>query len=381
MEETPLAFAHGSHSYSDADAIKRLEQKVAELAVKLEATSEVQAKSGEGQAVFSWDKELTAAFPQEAKEFERNLHGGFNEDVETGIVYTGIPGYGLCSISSDLKTWSKLGSDNRLKGNIHGIVVFKHKGETLIAVAQNEDARVLVVSLDGTVLQQLDIPVGGEFDFDSANAYYSNRPSRTRAPAYKPSFACTDVTYLEDRLYVVTGYCDGDFVLTASDDGTGAFQWGPTAWGGKGDGPAQFQTAHGVFAHDGHIFVANREAHQVLKFTKDGKLVTQLPDIPDNARICNVAYADDHQYFVMNALEPIRHQPHKTASIYAHSGEDLLSTIYPGSLGIPVLKHIHHVWPHYVEQGDGTRQLYLLVSGWCNGKFAVLKHEPQIGEK
>ena len=34
----------------------------------------------------------------------------------------------------------------------------------------------------------------------------------------------------------------------------------------------------------------------MLKFTKDGKLVTQLPDIPDNARICNVAYADDHQY-------------------------------------------------------------------------------------
>ena len=35
MEETPLAFAHGSHSYSDADAIKRLEQKVAELAAKV----------------------------------------------------------------------------------------------------------------------------------------------------------------------------------------------------------------------------------------------------------------------------------------------------------------------------------------------------------
>ena len=98
-----------------------------------------------------------------------HLAGGFNEDVETGIVYTGIPGYGMCSISPDLKTWSKLGSDERLKGNIHGIVVFKHKGETYIAVAQNEDSRVLVVGLDGTVLQQLDIPTGGEFNFDAAN--------------------------------------------------------------------------------------------------------------------------------------------------------------------------------------------------------------------
>ena len=147
--------------------------------------------------------------------------------MDTGIVYTGIPGYGLCSISPDLKTWRRLGSDERLKGNIHGIVVYKHKGTTYIAVAQNNDSRVLVLGLDGSVLQQLDIPTGGEFDFGPANgadtclihthahttkaasdsqmtpstfcththththtpAYYPNRPSRTRKPAYKPSFA------------------------------------------------------------------------------------------------------------------------------------------------------------------------------------------------
>ena len=47
-----------------------------------------------------------------------------------------------------------------------------------------------------------------------------------------------------------------------------------------------------------------------------------------------------------------------------------------GELGIPVLKHLHHVWPHYVTGADGERQLYLLVQGWSRGKFAVLKHEP-----
>ena len=31
------------------------------------------------------------------------MHGGFNEDPKTGIVYTGITGYGLCAISPDLK--------------------------------------------------------------------------------------------------------------------------------------------------------------------------------------------------------------------------------------------------------------------------------------
>ena len=41
-----------------------------------------------------------------------------------------------------------------------------------------------------------------------------------------------------------------------------------------------------------------------------------------------------------------------------------------------MLKHLHHVWPHYVTGADGERQLYLLVQGWSRGKFAVLKHEP-----
>jgi hypothetical protein len=54
----------------------------------------------------------------------------------------------------------------------------------------------------------------------------------------------------------------------------------------------------------------------------------------------------------------------------------VVSTIDPGSLGIPVLKHLHHTWPHYVTMPDGTKQLYLLVHGWSAGKFAVLKHEP-----
>jgi len=66
------------------------------------------------------------------------MHGGFNEDTDTGIVYTGIPDYGLCSLSQDLKTWNLVGTDPILRGNIHGIVVFKHGGETLIATAMND---------------------------------------------------------------------------------------------------------------------------------------------------------------------------------------------------------------------------------------------------
>jgi hypothetical protein len=197
---------------------------------------------------------------------------GFNEDEDTGIVYTGIPGYGLCAISPDLTTWTVLGDDPRLKDNIHGIVVFKHGGQSWIAVAQNDSQRVLIIGLDGSIKQQLSKPTGGEFEFDEANAYYSNRPAKQcpwQEDRSDPTFACTDVTYLDGKLYVVTGYCDGDFVLTASEEG-GEWKWGPTAWGGKGDAPGKFQTAHGIFAHADHVYVANREAHQVVQFTKDG---------------------------------------------------------------------------------------------------------------
>lgn len=397
--------------------------------------------TGQGDAVFSWDERLTAAMPAEAKKYEKDLHGGFAEDAKTNKVYTGIPGVGLFEISPDLTTWRKIGSDGRLLDNIHGLTVFEHDGRTTLALAQNDAQRVLLVGLDGNVQQELSRPRGGEFAHDEANAYYSER----RASSAPKIFCCTDVCYLDGKLYVATGYSEGDFVLTASpasSKSTTTWAWGGggasgegVAWGGKGDRGGQFRTAHGIFAHGGHVYVANREAYQVIKFTKHGQLVEVLPEIPVGARICNVAYAERHAFFVMNALAPLGgagglpSTPNRTAPIYVHSGAELLSTVDAGALGIPVsertrsgvgsgcahvgcqalsgslptlltphcrtphasrlsrshtplaslispvsqvLKHIHHVHPHYDPHGV----LYLLVHGWRDGKFAVLKHEP-----
>ena len=120
--------------------------------------------TGQGEFKFSWDKKLTAAFPKEAQEFEPGMHGGFNEDPETGIVYTGIPGYGLCSISPDLTTWKSIGTDIRLKDNIHGIAFFIHKKVKYLAVAQ-EGKRVLVLTLDGVIVSEIVKPKGTEFKF------------------------------------------------------------------------------------------------------------------------------------------------------------------------------------------------------------------------
>ncbi|MCM4172743.1 hypothetical protein DHD32_14720 [Arenibacter sp. TNZ] len=321
----------------------------------------MQAKlvTGQGDFIFSWDQDLTAAFPEEAHEFEPGMHGGFNEDPETGIVYTGIPGYGLCSISPDLTKWSTLGSDQRLKDNIHGIVFFIHKGQKYLAVAQ-EGKRVLVMTLDGTIVSEILKPTGTEFKFAPANEFFASKDS---------NFGVTDVTYLNGTLYVAHGYSAGDFVMTIKEKG-GVWSWGKLAWGGKGDNPGQFQTAHGIYAHKKHILVANRAAGQVVKFTKKGKFVETFNDIPEGSLVCNVAFTDEH-YF-LNALQAIGEQ--KSAPLYVHTGEKLVSTVIPGDLDIPVLTNIHQVWPHFVTK-NGTKQLYLLVHGWNKGKFAVLKME------
>ncbi|MEM6634104.1 MAG: hypothetical protein AAF694_30790 [Bacteroidota bacterium] len=164
--------------------------------------------TGQGDFVFSWDQEMTAAFPDDAKEFEEKMHGGFNEDPETGIIYTGIPGYGLCSISPDLKTWTKLGTDERLKDNIHGIVFFVHKGKKHLAVAQ-EGKRVLVLNLDGTIVSDILKPKGVEFDFVPANDFFKSNES---------NFGVTDVTYLDGTIYAAHGYSKGDFVMNISQN-------------------------------------------------------------------------------------------------------------------------------------------------------------------
>jgi len=98
-----------------------------------------------------FDEELTNFFPSDARKNEIDMHGGFNEDSDTGMVYTGIPGYGLCRISPDLKTWEKIGNDSLLEENIHGLVLFKHNDETLIAATLNDAERVLIVTLEGEI--------------------------------------------------------------------------------------------------------------------------------------------------------------------------------------------------------------------------------------
>jgi hypothetical protein len=323
-----------------------------------ESPEKIKLVTGQGDFIFTWDEGLTSAFPNEAIQFEKKMHGGFNEDSDTGIVYTGIPRYGLCSISADLRKWKTIGIDERLKDNIHGIVHFKHKGEKLLAIAQ-EGKRVLILTNEGEILSEILKPIGNEFEFDLANKFFSSKES---------NFGVTDVTYLDGIIYVAHGYSEGDFILTIEEK-NGIWRWGDLAWGGKGDLPGQFQTAHGIYAHENHIFVASRAAGEVVKFTKNGQFVNIFNNIPKGSLVCNLSYKSEH-YF-MNALQAIGDQ--KSAPIYVHTSNQLKSTIIPGDLEIPGLTNIHQVWPHIVINSNGLKELYLLVHGWNKGKYAVLK--------
>lgn len=317
--------------------------------------AKVKLVTGQGDYVFSFDKALTETFPEDAKPFEKDMHGGFTEDPETGVVYTGIPGYGLCEIQSNLSVWKRIGDDKRLKDNIHGIVFFVHKGEKLIAVAQ-EFKRILIVRTNGDVVSEITQPKGNEFDFRPVNDYFKLKEIK---------FGVTDVTYLDGVIYVAHGYSPGDFVLTITEK-NGQWKWGKLAWGGRGKAPGQFRTAHGIFAHNNKILVANRAGNQIVEFSKEGAYLGMFDQIPDKSLVCNISFKDEHFFF--NALKPIGNQ--KSAPIYAHTGEVLVSTVVPGDLDIPVLTNIHHIWPHNI--GD---QLYLLIHGWNQGKYAVLKLE------
>ena len=124
-----ISLCHGHHpsdgGSNDVDAkIEALTERLSMLEAATAKRYGVSQTTGQNGAVFSWDERLTAKFPAECAKHEADLHGGFNEDPATGKVYTGVPGVGLYAISADLETWTRIGSDERLKENIHGFVWF-----------------------------------------------------------------------------------------------------------------------------------------------------------------------------------------------------------------------------------------------------------------
>src|SRR2546428_343061 len=103
----------------------------------------------------------------------------------------------------------------------------------------NDAGKVFTTTLDGKLIYTLNTPTSAdEFDNPVVNDYFFGGGN----------FAPTDVEYLDGLYYVTTGYSELDFVLTARVLSLSPFKaiWNDLVFGGKGDGPGQFGTAHGI---------------------------------------------------------------------------------------------------------------------------------------
>jgi DNA-binding beta-propeller fold protein YncE len=180
-------------------------------------------------------------------------------------------------------------------------------------------------------------------------------------------FVPTDVEFLNNMYYITTGYSPLDYVLTAdvTSDPVNA-TWGKLAFGGKGDGPGQFGTGHGItIAPDGEtIAVADRPKSEIDMFSASGAFLNTL-NLPAGSFPCDIDFEGD--YAVVGCL----HGPdrEKGAPIYLLNGRDLVSTIMPKEdLGLDNFTHIHNA---VMTERNG--KIYIIAQAWNPGGFAVLE--------
>jgi hypothetical protein len=319
------------------------------------------AVSGQGKMKF---KLLYASerLPEEAQKVLKSAHGGFTVDNRRGKgeAYFALPGAGILQISADLKTIRLLNTPAEMKNvNLHNTTVWYREGRPYLTFPANDAGKVFTTTLDGALVHTLDAPTGKDnFNQPAVNEYFGRNEK----------FAPTDVDYLDGLLYVTTGYSKLDFVLTARVMSINPFKafWNALAFGGRGNGPGQFGTGHGVTVPPGkkRIDVADRPNSEIDRFTPEGVYLSTLK-LPAGSFPCDVHYLDG--YAVVGCL----HGPDraKGAPIYVLKDDAVISTIMPKEdLGLERFQHIHNA----VFRKIG-RKWYILAQAWNPGDFAVLE--------
>lgn len=325
------------------------------------APARVAGVSGQGKMRFRV-LYTSAHLPEQARTSLQPAHGGFAVDRRPGKgeTYFALAGAGILQISSDLKTVRILETPGEMKGvNLHNTTIwYSPQGAPYLVFPANDAGRVFTVTLDGKLLHTLGTPTGAETDQPEVADYFAG----------KGHFTPTDVEYLDGLYYVTTGYSPLDFVLTARVFFGNAFRaaWHDLAFGGKGDGPAQFRTAHGVTIPPGRrrLDISDRPKSEIKRFTRYGHYLSTLK-MPMGSLPCDIDYLDD--YAVVASLDgPDRG---KGAPIYVLENDRLISTIMPKEdLGLENFRHIHNAVLHKV----GNR-FYIIAQAWNPGDFAVLE--------
>jgi hypothetical protein len=204
----------------------------------------------------------------------------------------------------------------------------------------------------------LDAPTA-ETDFgnDTVNKYFDEGKK----------FVPTDVTRMGNLYYVATGYSDLDYVLTATiASNASSSAWNKLAFGGKGSGPGQFGTGHGITpSPDGkQITVADRPNAEIDRFTPDGTYVDTVK-LPAGSLACDIDYTEG--LAVIGCLDG----PDKTkgAPVYILKDDAIVSTLMPKEdLGLENFVHIHNAT---LTKVGG--KLYVIAQAWNPGDFAILE--------
>jgi len=297
--------------------------------------------------------------PEKARAVLEKAHGGFAVDRRPGRgeTYFALPGAGILEIGADLQTIRLLETPAAMRDvNLHNTTLWTARdGTPYLTFPANDAGKIFTTTLEGMLVHTLEAP-SGESDLGSpvANDYFR----------VGGKFAPTDVDVLHGWLYVTTGYSDLDWVLTARIEDGGRLVWNDLAFGGRGDGPGQLGTGHGVTVVGETLEVSDRPHSEIDRYTRYGHYRSTLP-LPVGSLPCDIDYEDG--YAVVGALDgPDRG---RGAPIYVLKDDRVVSAVFvKDELGVAGFQHVHNA----VIRKVGGR-FYVIAQAWNPGDFAVLE--------
>ena len=322
------------------------------------------ARGVSGQGALRFRVLATAALlPEEARRVLVSAHGGFAVDHREGRgeTYFFLPGAGILRLSADFKQVALVPTAPDMKDtNQHNTKIwYPSDGTAYLSFPANDKGRVFTTTLEDELVHTLARPTeDDDFGLPVVHDFYAGGGA----------FAPTDVEYLDGLLYVTTGYSPLDAVLTARVTSARPLRlaWHDLAFAGRGDGPGQLGTGHGLTIPRGtkRIDVADRANAEIDRFTRHGQYLSTLR-LPTGSMPCDIDYLG--RYAVVPALDG----PDKSrgAPIYILEDDRLVSTVFPQEdLGLANFKHVHNA---VLRQVGG--RLYVIAQTWNPGDFAVLE--------
>jgi hypothetical protein len=332
------------------------------LPVTHSVPSAVAAVSGQGDLKFRVFAD-SSLLPEQARAVLKSAHGGFAVDRRPGKgeTYFSLPKAGIVRIGADLKSATLLDTAPEARDvNLHNTTLWHTEdGSSFLVFPANDAGKVLTTTLEGRLLSSLDTPAAGQdLGAAAANDYF----------AKGGKFVPTDVAHLGGLYYVTTGYSPLDFVLTArvADRDPLEASWNNLAFGGKGGGPGQFGTGHGITVVPGGdgLVVADRPNSEIDRFSPAGEYRDTL-SLPKGSFPCDVDY--EAGYAIVGCLHGPDHS--KGAPIYILKEGAIVSTILPKEeLGLAQFQHVHNA---VARQIDG--RLYVIAQAWNPGDFAIFE--------